>query len=153
MSSAAQQFSGVIRTPEAKDYARMAELAGQLGYAAGGEDIARRLGGMVESREHAVFVAELPGSEIAGWIGVFVYRCVETDMRAEVSGLVVDERRRSQGVGQRLLKQAEQWAREHGCNAIGLRSNVIRERAHAFYQREGYEHYKTQKAFRKKLLP
>jgi len=28
---------------------------------------------------------------------------------------------------------------------------VIRDRAHAFYLREGYEHYKTQKAFRKPL--
>jgi hypothetical protein len=26
---------------------------------------------------------------------------------------------------------------------------VIRERAHRFYERNGYEHYKTQKAFRK----
>jgi hypothetical protein len=28
---------------------------------------------------------------------------------------------------------------------------VVRERAHAFYERNGYEHYKTQKAFRKAL--
>jgi hypothetical protein len=28
---------------------------------------------------------------------------------------------------------------------------VIRERAHTFYERQGYEHYKTQKAFRKPL--
>lgn len=153
MSSPGQQFAGVIRAPEARDYSHMAELAGQLGYAASTEEIARRLGGMSESHEQAVFVAELPGGEIAGWIGVFVYRCVETDVRAEVSGLVVANGCRSQGVGQRLLKQAEQWAREHGCDAIGLRSNVIRGRAHAFYEREGYEHYKTQKAFRKKLVP
>ena len=33
----------------------------------------------------------------------------------------------------------------------GLRSNVIRERAHAFYERHGYTHVKTQKAFRKQL--
>jgi len=31
------------------------------------------------------------------------------------------------------------------------RSNVVRDRAHAFYLRNGYEHYKTQKAFRKAL--
>jgi hypothetical protein len=28
---------------------------------------------------------------------------------------------------------------------------VIRDRAHKFYERQGYEHYKTQKAFRKPL--
>jgi GNAT superfamily N-acetyltransferase len=153
MSTAARQFAGVIRSPEPRDHARISELAGQLGYAARPDDIARRLTPMAGSGEHAVFVAELAGGDIAGWIGVFVYRCVETDVRAEVSGLVVDERSRSQRVGQRLLERAEQWAHAHGCDAIGLRSNVIRDRAHAFYLREGYEHYKTQKAFRKKLRP
>ena len=45
----------------------------------------------------------------------------------------------------------EQWARERGIRTIGLRSNVIRERAHAFYEREGYTVLKKQKAFRKTL--
>ena len=98
-----------------------------------------------------MFVAELGGGEIAGWIAVFVYRTVEADARAEVSGLVVDERFRSQRVGEHLLARAEEWAREAGCQAIGLRSNVIRDRAHAFYERHGYTHVKSQKAFRKQL--
>jgi hypothetical protein len=34
---------------------------------------------------------------------------------------------------------------------MSVRSNVIRDRAHKFYERQGYEHYKTQKAFRKPL--
>lgn len=151
MSAPARQFGAEVRAARAEDYAQIAELAGQLGYPSTTEEIARRLGGMKSSPEHAVFVAQLPGGELAGWIAVFIYRCVETDMRAEVSGLVVDERQRSQGIGQWLLDRAEKWAREKGCRAIGLRSNVIRGRAHAFYEREGYEHYKTQKSFRKRL--
>ena len=131
----------------------MAELAGQLGYPTAADDIADRVAGMHASSEHAVFVAELPGGEISGWIGVFLYRCVETDARAEVSGLVVDEHHRSQGIGLRLLERAEQWARGKQCDTIGLRSNVIRGRAHAFYERQGYQHYKTQKSFRKNLKP
>jgi GNAT superfamily N-acetyltransferase len=54
-------------------------------------------------------------------------------------------------VGLKLLERAEQWAREKGCTMVGLRSNVIRDRAHAFYERNGYEHFKTQKSFRKQL--
>jgi GNAT superfamily N-acetyltransferase len=153
MSSPAQQFTGEIRIPRPLDCARMAELAGQLGYPAGAEEILRRLAGMRDSAEHAVFVAQLPDGEIAGWIAMFIYRCVETDARAEVSGLVVDERNRLQGIGQRLLERAEQWAREKRCETIGLRSNVIRGRAHAFYERQGYQHIKTQKSFRKNLKP
>jgi GNAT superfamily N-acetyltransferase len=153
MSSPAQQLTVEIRIPRPLDFERMAELAGQLGYPAGAEEIARRLTGMQASAEHAVFVAELPGGEIAGWIGVFLYRCVETDARAEVSGLIVDERSRSQGIGQRLLERAEQCAPETKCDTIGLRSNVIRSRAHAFYEHQGYQHFKTQKSFRKNLKP
>jgi GNAT superfamily N-acetyltransferase len=151
MSSPVGEFAGEIRIPRVRDFARMAELSGQLGYPASAQNIARRLRGIEASAEHAVFVLELPGGEIAGWIGVFLYRSVEMDARAEVSGLVVDERHRSQGIGQRLLERAEQWAREQGCETIGLRSNVVRGPAHAFYERRGYEHFKTQKSFRKNL--
>jgi GNAT superfamily N-acetyltransferase len=151
MKPAPIAFAGKIREAQAPDHARMAELAGQLSYPSTPEEITRRLQGIRGSADAAVFVAEFETGEIAGWIAVFVYRTVEADARAEVSGLVVDERFRSQRVGERLLARAEEWARENGCQAIGLRSNVIRERAHAFYERHGYMHVKTQKAFRKQL--
>src|SRR6267154_4044006 len=76
---------------------------------------------------------------------------LESEVRAEVNGLVVAEGQRSLGAGARLLAAAENWARKHGCKNMSVRSNVIRERAHKFYERDGYEHYKTQKSFRKPL--
>ena len=151
MKPAPDGFTGKIRLAQPSDHARIAALAGQLSYPSTPEEIARRLQGIKGSAEAAVFVAELETGEIAGWIAVFLYRTVEADARAEVSGLVVDERFRSQRVGERLLEHTEEWAREKGCRAIGLRSNVIRDRAHAFYERHGYTHVKTQKAFRKQL--
>jgi len=140
-----------IRAAMPKDFSQIAELAGQLGYPSTVEDIARRFAAMNNSGEHDAFVAELSDGRIAGWVGVFVQRTVESDPCVEISGLVVDERCRSQGLGLRLLERAEQWAREKGCPVVRLRSNVIRGRAHAFYERQGYEHVKTQKAFRKNL--
>jgi GNAT superfamily N-acetyltransferase len=151
MKPAPIAFAGKIRPAHPLDHARIAELAGQLSYPSTPQEIAHRLKGLQRTAEAAVFVAELKTKEIAGWIAVFVYRTVEADARAEVSGLVVDERFRSQRVGEQLLARAEEWAREKGCHAIGLRSNVIRDRAHAFYERHGYAHVKTQKAFRKQL--
>ena len=145
-----ERFVGEIREAQPQDCARIAELASQLGYPSTADEIAARLAGMKHSNEHVVFVAQL-GAEIVGWLAVFVYRVVEADARAEISGLVVDERYRSQQIGLHLLARAEQWAREKGCHAIGLRSNVIRARAHAFYERHGYTHTKTQKSFRKDL--
>ncbi len=151
MKPASGAFAEKIRPVEPPDHARISELAGQLSYPSTPQEIARRLKGIKDSAEAAVFVAELETGEIAGWIAVFVYRTVEADARAEVSGLVVDERFRSQRVGEHLLARAEDWARGNGCRAIGLRSNVIRDRAHKFYERHGYAHIKTQKAFRKQL--
>lgn len=129
----------------------MAELAQQLGYASTADDIAARIALMRDSPEYGMFVAESAAGKIAGWIAMFVYRCVEAEARVEVSGLVVDSLVRSQGVGKQLLERAEQWAREKGCRTIGLRTNVIRERAHAFYERQGYTHTKTQRTYRKEL--
>jgi GNAT superfamily N-acetyltransferase len=146
-----QEFAGEIREALPQDYARIAELAGQLSYPSTPDEISKRLDGMCRSNEHAVFVAQLASGEIAGWVAVFVYRVVEADARAEISGFIVDERYRSQRVGMHLLARAERWAREQGCRAIGLRSNVIRDRAHAFYESHGYQHVKTQKSFRKDL--
>src|SRR5438105_3831593 len=78
-------------------------------------------------------------------------RLLESEVRAEVNGLVVADGHRSLGAGAQLLAAAEDWARKHGCKGMSVRSNVIREGAHKFYERNGYEHYKTQKSFRKPL--
>jgi len=145
-----EEFAGEIRDARPQDYVRIAELAGQLTYPSSTDEIAKRFDAMRRSGENAVFVALL-GPEIVGWVAVFVYRVVEADARAEISGFVVDEGFRSQRVGMHLLARVERWARENGCLAIGLRSNVIRDRAHAFYERHGYKHTKTQKSFRKDL--
>ncbi len=100
--------------------------------------------------EHAIFVAESSGT-IVGWLHVLVAHSLLTDTAAEIAGLVIDERCRSCGIGQLLMEQAEQWARNRGCRSVRLRSNVVRSRAHAFYERLGYRVLKTQKAFCKDL--
>jgi GNAT superfamily N-acetyltransferase len=140
-----------VREARLNDAARLAELSGQLGYPSTHDQVESRLREIQATAEHAVFVAELATGEVAGALGVFVMRTMEADPRAEIGGLVVDERYRSQGLGQRLMERAEEWAREKHCAEVGLRSNVIRDRAHAFYERLGYRVVKTQKSFRKIL--
>jgi GNAT superfamily N-acetyltransferase len=148
-----------IRQARRSDAARIAELSGQLGYPATAAQIARRLGKLAPASRHALFVAEVKDAgssqgvagNLVGWVHVSITNLVEVDTRAEVNGLIVAEGQRSMGAGAQLLGAAEEWARRHGCGSINLRSNVIRERAHKFYERQGYEHYKSQKAFRKSL--
>jgi GNAT superfamily N-acetyltransferase len=140
-----------IRRAKASDAARLAELSGQLGYPTTAKEIVARLRRMKPAQSHAVFVADLAGDGVVGWLHVSTSPLLEVEFRAEVNGLVVGESQRSRGAGARLLASAEEWARKRGCKSMSVRSNVIRERAHKFYERNGYEHYKTQKAFRKKL--
>jgi GNAT superfamily N-acetyltransferase len=133
------------------DYDKMADLAGQLGYESTGEEIQKRLSHMLDRSQYAVFVAELPGGQIVGWIGAYLFRSVEKASYAEINGLVVEQAIRSQEIGKLLLKAAEEWARSNGCDAISVRSNAKRDRAHRFYLNNGYEHVKKQKEFRRTL--
>jgi GNAT superfamily N-acetyltransferase len=109
-----------------------------------------RLRRLKPANNNAVFVAESNG-QVLGWLHVSASYLLELPQRAEVNGLVVAEAHRSLGAGARLLDAAEAWARKKKCVSMSVRSNVLRNRAHAFYERHGYEHYKTQKAFRKPL--
>lgn len=86
-----------------------------------------------------------------GWVHVFLSRLLESDPEAEIGGLVVDQHHRGLGIGQRLVEEAERWARRQRCRSVRLRSNVIRTRAHAFYERLGFKVVKSQKVFRKSL--
>jgi GNAT superfamily N-acetyltransferase len=144
--------SGIkIRKARRGDVERIAQLSGELGYPATAAQIATRLRQLKPASKHAVFVAESPDAAagLIGWLHVSVSHLLESDIRAEVNGLIVAEGQRSARAGAKLLEAAEEWARRHGCLGMNVRSNVIRERAHRFYERNGYEHYKTQKAFRK----
>ena len=142
-----------IRKARRSDVERIAELSGELGYPASAAQVATRLRQLKPASKHVVFVAESPDAAtgLVGWLHVSVSHLLESDIRAEVNGLIVAEGQRSAGAGAKLLDAAEEWARRHGCQGMNVRSNVIRERAHKFYERQGYEHYKTQKAFRKGL--
>jgi len=140
-----------IRRARSTDAGRIAELSGQLGYPTTEKQMKARLNESLKDKDGACFVAELREGGLVGWIHVSTTPLLEVERRAEVNGLVVDETARSRGAGAVLLAAAEKWARRKRCKSMSVRSNVLRERAHGFYLRNGYEHYKTQKAFRKGL--
>jgi GNAT superfamily N-acetyltransferase len=140
-----------IRRAKSADAPLIAVLAGQLGYPATAAQMRKRLRGVKPASQHAIFVADSTEDGVIGWIHVSRQPLLEVEIRAEVNGLVVAEGQRSLGAGAKLLAAAEDWARKHGCKSMSVRSNVIRDRAHRFYERNSYEHYKTQKSFRKPL--
>jgi len=148
MMTEAMQFT--IRAAAPADVSAIARLAGQLGYAVTPEDTSRWLAGEQDDPRHALLVAE-SGDTVIAWMGLAEERSFLHEPRVEIHGLVVDEAHRGAAIGAKLVERAEQWARERGCRTMLVRSNVIRDRAHRFYERLGYATVKSQKIFSKHL--
>lgn len=140
-----------IRTVQPADAARVAELATQLGYPSTAADAARRIEALAANSQAVALVAT-DGDDVIGWIVVELSASLTGDDLAHIAGLVVDEVHRSAHVGQTLLTAGEAWARERGARTMTVASRVVRERAHRFYQREGYEHLKSSHIFTKSLV-
>jgi GNAT superfamily N-acetyltransferase len=137
-----------IRAARAEDAERISELMSQLGYGVAASDLRDRLSQRGDRRE--ILVAETPNG-ISGWTAVSVDEPFVEGLEAELEGLVVEEEARSCGIGRQLLSAAEDWARRHGCAKLRVHSNVVRERAHDFYQRQGYTTTKAQYNLHKRL--
>ena len=139
-----------IRPARSDDAAALAELSTQLGYPAAADTLSERLERVRGEGVGEVFVATVDG-RVLGWTHVVPRLHLEEAPFAELAGLVVADGARGAGVGAALLSAAEQWAREHGFVHFRVRSNVVRERAHRFYLREGYVERKRQVVFDKTL--
>lgn len=151
MTNKPEANSVKIRRARTSDAPRLAELTTQLGYPTTSAEVSKMLRKMKTGWQNALFVADSSEAGVLGWTHVSIAHLLEVGTRAEINGLVVADGHRSLGAGALLLDAAEEWARKHGANGMSVRSKVERERAHKFYERQGYEHYKTQKAFRRPL--
>lgn len=140
-----------IRAARMDDAAELARLADVLDHPTTPEQVATRFSAASEQSNYALIVAELPSGKLAGFMELVVERLIDAEPRVDVAGLVVSEALQGRGIGRILMEHAERWATERGCRIVHLRSNLKRAGAHAFYERLGYEHFKTQKAFRKHL--
>ncbi len=111
--------------------------------------IARRL---ADAAGHGVVLVAVDARDVAcGFAHAEPRHLLIADPFIELAALVVDETARGSGAGARLLGAVEAWAREHGFASVRVRSNVLRERAHGFYLREGYIEKKRQVVFLKRL--
>jgi GNAT superfamily N-acetyltransferase len=140
-----------VRLMTAGDVERVAALSTELGYPSTPADVAGRFAEIAARHDHAALVGETDSGEVVGWVHVHASLTLEAAPAAEIGGLVVHEPARAHGVGKLLVVAAERWAAEHGYAEMRVRSNVVREAAHQFYRRLGYEVVKTQLNFRKRL--
>lgn len=94
----------------------------------------------LERPDTVALVAEDEG-RIVGFVDMdYRQRLNFSSPQAWIPDLIVTESARSSGVGKALLAACEERARTRGCWSLALESANWRERAHAFYKREGMEH-------------
>jgi GNAT superfamily N-acetyltransferase len=137
-----------VRRARLDDAEAIAALMAQLGYDVPAAAVANRLQRLGERRD--VLVAT-DGERVVGWAALLVDEPFVEGFGAFLEGFVVDEAVRSRGIGVALLEAVEARARERACGEIRVQSNVLRERAHSFYERNGYSKVKAQYQLRKTL--
>jgi GNAT superfamily N-acetyltransferase len=139
-----------IRKVAASDAEAVAKLSAELGYPVSISTMEERIQSASASSDRATYVSCI-NSAVVGWIDVFEVLHLQSGASAEIGGLVVSSQYRSAGIGARLVRRAEQWARERGLARVIVRSRSTREAAHRFYLREGYAQTKTSAVFSKFL--
>src|SRR5438552_7204970 len=101
-----------VRRAKSEDAPRLAELATQLGYPSTAAQLRQRLRALLPAAQNAVFVAEAKDAGVVGWLHVSKQALLESEVRAEVNGLVVADGHRSLGAGAQLLEIGRASCRE-----------------------------------------
>ncbi|PSP55718.1 N-acetyltransferase [Halobacteriales archaeon QS_1_67_19] len=83
----------------------------------------------------------LVDGELVGVVGVSIQWVLHHVRHAWVHDFVVDEPRRGQGHGARLLSFVESWAEARDCEYVALAVRAGNEAALDFYEREGMERW------------
>jgi GNAT superfamily N-acetyltransferase len=123
-----------IRRALPQDAPAIAELLSALGYPAAPEEVLERLNALDDA--DCVLLAD------GGLIALHrMPRLAEGDKLARITALVVAPESRRKGLGQALLRAAEEVARRWGCELVEVSSGRRPERdaAHRFYRAAAFE--------------
>ena len=130
-----------IREARVSDWIQIKLLLDQLEYPGTESFLEARIERLVKDPDEVLLVYEEgAGGRILAFISVhFIPQiAVEGDF-ARISYFAVHERARGGGIGLALEEHCTKLARERGCTLIEVHCHTRRERAHAFYFRQGYE--------------
>jgi GNAT superfamily N-acetyltransferase len=141
-----------IRIARVSDALEIARLSTTLGYPIDTTEISHRLEALLPLPSHLVLVKEsIDGKSLVGWLAAERRVSLESGIRFEIVGLVVDEASRRPGVGKSLIGAFEQWVVVQGGGALVVRSNILRAESHGFYKSLGYTQKKGQHVYTKIL--
>ena len=86
---------------------------------------------------------------LLGWIAAEERDVLIAARQVEITGLVVDDAARGEGVGRLFVSAVERWAKSRQLGRVVVRSNIVRLESHPFYERLGYVRDKSQHAYQK----
>ncbi|HWK08213.1 MAG TPA: GNAT family N-acetyltransferase [Puia sp.] len=129
-----------IRRARVSDWQSIKLLLDQLEYPGTASFLEARIARLVEDPDEVLLVYADSGERILGFISLhFIPQiAVEGDF-ARISYFAVNERARGGGIGRSMEEHCTALARERGCTLIEVHCHTRRDRAHAFYFRQGYE--------------
>ena len=70
--------------------------------------------------------------------GIRIYECLAYGKNVYIDDLVINDEKRSQGYGKKMLDWIEAYGKANGCRELHLDSGVQRFSAHRFYFREKF---------------
>lgn len=138
----------ILRGAKISDYKDLKEIIRtSLGYDSSDEIIKNKLK-MIDIKRENIYVAEIK-NKVVGFIHIEKYETLFFDMFVNILGLAVAAEFRRKGIGEMLVKVAEDWAKSVGATGIRLNSGEDRKGAHEFYKRIGFNVDKKQLRFNK----
>lgn len=89
--------------------------------------------------DDSILLAAEHENQVVGFLSLFIRPFLHhADLVGTIEELDVRSALRGQKIGTRLIERAIEIARERGCDTLELTSNLWREDAHRFYERNGF---------------
>ena len=140
----------ILRPVKKEDSKGIKKLAEELGYPSSEEKISEILETVIKHDDHRIIVAEKE-NELVGYIHLVDSLRVGSDPFVEITALSVREEYCKKGIGKALIAESQKRATEKGIEYVRIRSNIVREEAHKFFEQRGFRNLKTQEVFIKKI--
>ncbi len=139
----------MLRAAQSRDIPVLVDLMKQLGYEIDRDHLLQNL----KLYDQGVIVSEIDG-KVVGCIAFDILPLFHSkELQMRIVSLVVEEASRKNGIGKKLMIEAEKIALRMGCSAIELTSAAHRlvSGAHQFYHDLGYTSNGEKIYFRKIL--
>lgn len=140
-----------VRRATRDDAEPVARLVTELGYATSAGQMDARLDAILRDDDYETLVV-CDGGIVVGFLGLRCGPLYESDDRyGQIMAMVVAESHRQRGVGGQLIRAAEAILAERGVRILVVTTGNQRDRAHRFYERNGYTF--TGRRYMKRLSP